>query len=518
MKPFEKATRRSFFRAVGAGAATLPFYRMLEDSVAKAAGATLPLRFIGLYHPHGVSAELWAMQAGDTESKFDLTYTKNGGQCSLQPFDDAATYGKSFKDKIRRSGRRPPCRTPIANDSAGDNPDWQPDGFVGEETEELVDRSVFGRRAESRRGHPGNQRLARHAGQQHHRLRHHAVVRSRRHAAAQNHRPGAGVQHAIRELRATDDPAAQAAALRHRALGRERGRLREGRHQWPLPEAGPPEQQKLQQHLDSLRDLEKQSMPPPRGRGRLYASGTAGREQVSHLKQYNQGEPYFDAITNAFLDILAQAFACDITRFATLFMADLVVQRNPLGLPTEQPRGRRPHLQRLRPRLGRPPGGDRRSPARRCSPSSIGTPTGRCVLMQKLDAAGALDNVLIYASSDMGNPALHSTRNVSTLLAGGANGIFRMGRRLKMAADCPSASPWCSPTDATFTATANSKLLVSIAQAFGQTDVTTWDADEPGLDRRHPVQPDLTRSGASGIGPAFPGRFRTPGNALSSFC
>ena len=33
-----RATRRSFLRAVGAGAASLPFYRLLEDSVARAQG------------------------------------------------------------------------------------------------------------------------------------------------------------------------------------------------------------------------------------------------------------------------------------------------------------------------------------------------------------------------------------------------------------------------------------------------------------------------------------------------
>ena len=36
----------------------------------------------------------------DTETTFNLTYTNNGTQCVLQPFDDAATYGKSFKSKI----------------------------------------------------------------------------------------------------------------------------------------------------------------------------------------------------------------------------------------------------------------------------------------------------------------------------------------------------------------------------------------------------------------------------------
>ena len=43
-------------------------------------------------------------------------------------------------------------------------------------------------------------------------------------------------------------------------------------------------------------------------------------------------------------------------------------------------------------------------------------------LMQKLAGGGVLDSTLIYASSDMGNPALHSTRNAPTVLAGGVNG------------------------------------------------------------------------------------------------
>ncbi len=94
--------------------------------------------------------------------------------------------------------------------------------------------------------------------------------------------------------------------------------------------------------------------------------------------------------------------------------------------------------------------------------------------MTKLDQAGVLDSTLIYVSSDMGNPARHSTRNVPTLLAGGANGKIRMGRRLKMGADCPTSSPWCAPGDPMFTATTNNHLLVSIAQAFGQSDVNSF--------------------------------------------
>jgi hypothetical protein len=41
-------------KALGASAATAPFVGMLSDSVAQDAGETLPLKFIGVYHPHGV--------------------------------------------------------------------------------------------------------------------------------------------------------------------------------------------------------------------------------------------------------------------------------------------------------------------------------------------------------------------------------------------------------------------------------------------------------------------------------
>ena len=47
------ATRRSFLKAVGVGATALPFYRLLENSVLAQAGQPLPLRFCGIYHPHG---------------------------------------------------------------------------------------------------------------------------------------------------------------------------------------------------------------------------------------------------------------------------------------------------------------------------------------------------------------------------------------------------------------------------------------------------------------------------------
>ena len=65
-------TRRAFLRAMGGGVAALPFSRLLENSVAQAAGETLPLKFITIYHPHGICAEFWAMKPSDTETVFDI--------------------------------------------------------------------------------------------------------------------------------------------------------------------------------------------------------------------------------------------------------------------------------------------------------------------------------------------------------------------------------------------------------------------------------------------------------------
>ncbi len=111
------------------------------------------------------------------------------------------------------------------------------------------------------------------------------------------------------------------------------------------------------------------------------------------------------------------------------------------------------------------------------------------LLMQKLSAMGVLDNTLIYASSDMGNPALHSTRNVPTVLAGGVNGKFRMGRRLKLQADCPSSNLWCAPGDALFKGSTNNHVLVSIAQAFG-VNINTFGTQPT---------PDLTTGPLAGL-------------------
>jgi hypothetical protein len=80
---------------------------------------------------------------------------------------------------------------------------------------------------------------------------------------------------------------------------------------------------------------------------------------------------------------------------------------------------------------------------------------------------GALDSVLIYVTSEMGNPSLHSSATVPTVLAGGKNVPFRFGRRLKIIPDCAPPNDSCNAHDLKVASGANNHLLVAIAQAFG---------------------------------------------------
>lgn len=457
MSGINRVNRRAFLGAALAGFATVPLLRILERaSFAQDAGK---LKFIGIYHPHGVSAEYWAMKPGDTETNFDISYP----DCSLKPFDDAATYGKSFKDKILLIEGIDHLSTVGGHDSAGTiltgskidgkkplNPSL--DQFLAVEkglgSQSPVTSVALG---------VGND--------------------STESGFTLSFGPGgAGLPKVIDPLQTYDilfgnfaapnDAAAQAALARKRRIGQSTLDFIRGEIGTLKPRLGAVEQQKLEQHLTALREIEK----------RITVTGTPGSCAVPSLpdatkfpklKQYNGGEPYFDAITDAQIDLLANGIACGVTRFATLFLNDLSYAGNPLDLPADNHSGVA-HTYNPSPlgNNGRPGDGDPSTwlPLARFNKYSY---SKIARLMQKLDQLGALDDTLIYATSDMGNPNLHSTRNTPTLLAGGAAGKFRMGRRLRMVADCPSDSPWCDFQDPKFTGRTNNHILVSIAQAFG---------------------------------------------------
>jgi hypothetical protein len=453
-----KITRRRLVQTGLLTAAGLPLVRALGGSLARAQDSTLT-NFVCVYAPHGVSAEFWALRSGESESNFDIAYEN----CSLQPFDDAATYGKSFKDKILIIEGLDHLSNANGHDSAGtiltgSRIDGKKPLNASLDQVLAVDKALgMNNPVTSVSLGVGND--ATDSG----------LTLSYGAGGAPLPKiidPLQAFELLFANLSVPNDAGAQAAVAHRRKVGQSildfiRGEVGELK-----PKLGASEQQKLDQHLTSLREIEKQLQ----GRAAPASCMLPSKPDAAKfpkLKQYNGGEPYFDAITDAQVDLLANALACGVTRFATLFMNDLSYDGNPLGLPADN-HGSVAHTYNPSPigNNGRPGDGDPKTwlplaKFNRYSYSKIAR------LMQRLDALGALDNTLIYVTSDMGNPSLHSTQNVPTLLCGGAGGKFRMGRHVRLGPDCNNNTPWCAPGDATFAGVSNNHLLVSIAQAFG---------------------------------------------------
>lgn len=478
------ATRRSFLRAVGAAATVLPFYQLLEDSFAHAAGEALPLKFLTISHPHGIAFEYFnartptspdikvdglSLKGTDTETAFDIAYPN----CSLQPFDDAATYGKSFKDRLLLID---------GLDLASDGHDAVASILTGSglsgglPTNSSLDQYLaveMGLGAATLKssvalavGSPGT-----YPG-----------------STLSYSKGGVGVGKMISPFEAFDylfggfvpaeDAAAQAALIRKNALGQsvvdyvreDCNRLR--------ARLAPVEQQKMDQHLASIRDLEKkfgafsgQACSIPKR-----PSTTEFPMDVNRLARFNGGEPTFDAVTDFFIGLLAEAFACDVTRFATLVLNDLPwdspnnAQTDSLGygLPSE--------FHNEVAHKYNSYGFDWQGTLANRGDASTWLPLAKynkyvygkvARFVQKLSERGAFDSTLVYVTSEMGNPSLHSSSSAPTVLVGGKNVPFRFGRRLQTTPDCAPPNDSCNARDAKFANGANNHLLVSVAQAFG---------------------------------------------------
>lgn len=462
--------RRSFLKAIGGSAVSLPFVTMLSDSVAQTAGEDLPLKFIGVYHPHGVSAEHWVRRDGETETEFSLLFENS----SLAPFEDAATYGKSFKDKIVTIEGLDLLSSANGHDTAATI-------LTGSRVATLPGNLSLDQYLAYDKGLGADTRLASVA----------LAVGDDGATAGKclSFGPGgAALPKIIDPVQAFDllfsgfvvgdDPAAIAAAARQRMLGKSVIDFVHADVTRLHARVGAREKQKLDQHLTSLREVEKQ-----------FAEATAGVNCVvppspdaaafPSYRMYNGGEPYFSVISDLFIDMLAQAMACDITRFGTLFLGDLSYEGNPLGLPADNHGGvAHTYNASIIGNDGHTQPGDPATwlPLAQINRYSYGQIAR---LMQRLDEFGVLESTLIYASSDMGNPALHSTRNVPTLLAGGAGGKIQMGRRIKLAPDCPPTNEWCQHGDADHAGVTNNHLLVSIMQAFGVEEDTFGTQPDP---------------------------------------
>src|SRR6185436_1906546 len=300
--------RRRFLRGLGAGAAALPLVRLVASSRASEAGLPPPLRFIGVYHPHGIAAELFARREGETETSFALDYPDS----QLQPFDDAATYGRSFKDNIIVVEGVDVLSDTNAHNSAGTilTGSRIVGGDGGLPWNSSLDQFLA---VENRLGDvtlvPS---IALAVGSKQLSARETLSFAQGGVPVSKIIDPAVAFDFLFRRAVVGADPAAQARAERAQRLGKSLIDFARGDIQRLRARVGPFEVQKLDQHLAALRALEKKRdvLSLPSG-----CTLPVRPAAFPRLERHNGGEPYFDAITDLHIDLLALAMGCDITRF-----------------------------------------------------------------------------------------------------------------------------------------------------------------------------------------------------------
>jgi hypothetical protein len=434
----DRLKRRRFLSALGLGALSAWLTsgeRSARAATATAAGAvTRPRCFVGVYTPHGMAHEHWRPGEG-----FNL---RTPGS-SLAPFDDAARFGRSFKQNL--------LLIDGLDLAAGIEV-----GTVGHDASRvlLTGSGAQGKNASLDQYLALEQKL----GQS-------TPFTSLTLAVGSD---GAGLGGNVSyanggtPLPKQIDPGALFAELfgaplgeaEQAALAARRQRQRSvldalsGELKSLGARAPASERPKLEQHLGALREIEKR-LDPPTLECALPERPDAAR--FPKLRAYGGGERYFDAISDLQVDLLARALACDLTRFATLMLADLsrteLYPSLPRDLHTDVA-----HLYAARSdkAAGKPETWAPLAVQNEYSYSKVAR------LAQRLAEAELLDQSLIYVSSDMGDPARHSSRNVPTLLVGGSATPFGFGRLIDLRTSKREGE-----------LVPHNRLLVSICQAFG---------------------------------------------------
>ena len=438
MKQASRSCRRSFLRRVLGGVCFVPLLDgFLAESLARAetGSSSSPRRsaaarrFVGVYAPHGIARELWVPGPG-----FDLVYDN----CSLQPFDSPGEFGSSFRDRI--------VVVEGVDLTAGIEA-----GTVGHEGARVL---LTGAAADGR-GPSIDQFLAVEeglgaetphsslvlaVGNQGTEIGSNVSYSSGGKVLPKRIDPSAVFDSVFGPLVLPSDPRALERLRTQRRLAKSSldflgAQLSALRGRLPRDQA-----MQLDRHLTAQRELER--------RVEHFEAKCSVPPRPKHFKRVRTGAgaaPFLDAITDLHVDSIAQAMACDATRFATLFLGDSSRTGLLEGMP-EDIHFEVAHRYR-RGYGGRPGQAETWLPLARQNRYAY-QKVAR--LMQRLLEQGLLDETVLLVSSDMGDPARHSSRNVPTLLAGGG---FPGGRFLRTAGAAASR--------------ANNHVLVSIAHALG---------------------------------------------------
>ena len=449
MKRYNKpSSRRAFLQALGVSATATPWLAgraWAQESTdtrshsnpgkpEAGTGDKEPLRFIGVFMPHGVAREHFEPKPG-----FDVSYEG----CSLAPFDDAQRFARSYREQI--------AVIDGVDLAAGIEV-----GTVGHDASRVILTGSGARGTNA----SIDQYLAVEQG-----LGATTPLTSLVLGVGNDDtglgynlsysRGGTPVPKIIDPVVLFDElfgkplsRAEQRALEQRRLTGRSvldmlRHDLQRLGHTAPASE-----RDKLEQHQTALREIEKRLAPLARN---CAAPARPDANAFPSLLAFSGGEQYFDVITNLHMDLIARAFACDLTRFVTLFLGDLTRTPLAMGLPPDV------HMEVAHRYSASENGSGGQPESWRALATQNRYTYGQVAgLMQRLDQAQVLNDTVIYASSDMGDPARHSSREVPTLIAGGCGGHFKLGRYLDLRG-----------TKKPGQLLPNNRVLVSIAQAFG---------------------------------------------------
>ena len=437
-------TRRAALTALGAGAAAALCFPREHRARAQSA-PTAAKYFIGVYMPHGMARELWV-----PKPNFDIAYDGS----VLAPFDDAQTFGQSFKSRIVALQGLDHTAGILASTTGHDASRVILTGSGTNGTNASIDQFLSVEQGLGQSTPLASLVLG--VGNADPALDWCISYAKGGTALPKLVSPSDTFTQAFSQLVVGSDPAALARADRERRLGKSL------LDYWTqdladlsarVPAA---EKDKLDQHATALRELEK------RISGQTVDCAVPSQPDETAFPavlSYQGGEPYFDTITNLQIDLMVQALACDVTRFSTLFLADLSRTHLDPALP-EDVHTDVAHRYAASDANGM--GGDPASWAllahqHRYAYGKIAR------IMQRLAEASLLDQTVLVAMSDMGDPAKHSSRQIPALLAGGWGGALRGGQHIDLGA----------------AGTPSNRLLVSIQQAFGVESDTYGQSADP---------------------------------------
>jgi hypothetical protein len=436
--------RRAALTALGAGATVallFPHARPLRAAPAPAK------YFIGVYTPHGMAREFWV-----PKPDFQIAYEGS----SLAPFDDPATYGRSFRDQIvalegldltaglRSSTVGHDASRVILTGSGTDGHNASIDQFLA--VEQGLGQST-----------PLSS-LVLGVGSANPALQWCISYAKGGTALPKIINPLSTFTHAFGQFLVDPDPAAVARAAHEQRLGKSlldywRADLAELSARAPQAE-----RDKLDQHATALRELEKRVLGqsvtcavPPKPDSKLFPE----------VGSYQGGEPYFDAITNLQIDLMVQALACGVTHISSLFLADLSRTHFDPLLPEDV----HTDVAHRYAGSGRSGLGGNAASQLQLARQNHYTHGKIARILQRLSEAGLLEQTVLVAMSDMGDPNKHSSLQVPTLLAGGWGGALRAGRHIDLG---PEGTP-------------SNRLLVSVQQAFGVESDSYGQSRDPSI-------------------------------------